>query len=671
MRSSSFALATLALTLGQSLLGVDAAALDTRASGQQLTVNATPSKKSQFGVDLFIETNINSGTDGGLYAELINNRAFQVPAGAPTGNNALGQGTLASWSKVGASTSLDLTLQNPLSHALPKSVAVTSSAKNEACGLTNSGYGGFSVKPQKYDLSFYARSVDGKPTTVKVKAGLYSADRSRTWTEQTLTLQLTSEWKQFKASMTPTASAPDTNNVFSIKTAAGCGSGMQLNLVSLFPPTWKGTVARADLAQALADTKPVLVRVPGGNDLEGNSISAWFNWTNAVGDVKNRPGRIGTWIGWNTEGFGLLEMMDMIEKMGAQAVLGIYAGYSLDKKAVPKDQLGPYIESALNQLHFLLDTSGKWADLRASYGRAAPYKLEHVEIGNEDWIYNAPDSWPYRYPPFRDAIAKAFPQLELIASSPYSFQGQQAIDQHDYNTPSWFIDAYDKMDSWPRNGTKIYELEYAVINSGLTNDADIYSGKSRLQHPTLIAALAEATFLLGAERNGDLCHGAAYAPIFMNEVPGLTQWTPDLISFDAGRSVKSISYYVQQAFGMHRIDNIHDVKASTPPKQAGLFHSVGSDAAGSRITVKLVNTKSSAQSASVRLSGGGGKKVSAAGAQQWQLSGSNAQASNTMGQPNTVVPKSGALPAGALQNDGSLQMTLPPYSFTIVTLPLA
>ena len=311
--------------------------------------------------------------------------------------------------------------------------------------------------------------------------------------------------------------------------------------------------------------------------------------------------------------------------------------------------------------------------------------------GNEDWINQAPETWPYRYPAFRDAIAKEFPQLLLVASSPYNFTGQAAIDQHDYNSkygggqtcivtgtltwshgtaPNYFISQYDRMDEWPRNGTLIYEWEFAVINSGLTNDDDIYNGPSRLRHPTLIGALAEGVFMLGAERNGDLCHGAAYAPIFMNEGSNATQWTPDLISFNAKSMVKSTSYYVQQAFGESRIANIHEVKASVAPKKSKVFHSVGTNDDGSELIVKLINTKSSSQKVSLALSDGS-KKISSDGASLWQMSGNDAQGANTLSNPRAIVPTQGGLPEGALGQDGKLKLTLPAYSFTIVKAGLA
>lgn len=272
-----------------------------------LSVNPTPSKKGSFAVDLFIETNINTGTDGGLYAELINNRAFQVPGKGASGSTP-GQGTLAHWSQVGSSTSLKLTKSNPLSSALPKSVVVTSSDASQSCGLSNAGFFGFPIAKQQYDLTFFARSVNGQAESKSVKVGLYSDDGTA-YAETETTLDLTGEWKKFSATLNGNQQADGSSSSFRIATSGDCGDGLQLNLISLFPPTWKNTVARPDLAQALADTKPNLVRIPGGNDLEGNTLGDWFNWTNAVGPLENRPGRIGTWTSWNTEGLGLLELV--------------------------------------------------------------------------------------------------------------------------------------------------------------------------------------------------------------------------------------------------------------------------------------------------------------------------------------------------------------------------
>lgn len=636
-------------------------------------VSGNPSKQSNFGLSAFIETNINSGTDGGLYAEIIRNRAFQDNTNdALNTDDALGRGSLLHWTGTSRSTKLSLSLKNSLTPALPQS-AIVSGDKSQSCGLANAGYEGISVTTEPHKLTFYARSPTGQSSTVPVEVGLYSSDYTKTYVKQTMPLKLTGEWQQFETTLTPSQASSNNDNVFAIKTTGACRDGFQVNLVSLMPPTWEGTVARQDLAQALADIKPVFVRLPGGNDLEGNNIPSWFNWSNAVGDLKNRPGRFPTWTtSWNTEGLGLLELMDLTEKWGAQAILGIYAGYSLNGQAVPKSELGPYIQSALDQLHFLLDTSGKWADLRKAYGREEPYKLQHVEIGNEDWLGAAINTYgAYRWAAFRDAIAAEFPHLNLIASTlKEGVEGAKAVDNHMYATPDQLIEFVEGMDATSRE-TPIYELEFAVINSGLTNDTDIYSGPGRLQHPTLIGALAEAAFLAGAERNGDIYYGAAYAPIFQNEGKNLTQWTPDLLSFNPGQMVKSTSYYIQYGWGNYPIKHIHSATLSEPTKSSHIYHSFGSNSQG-ELVAKLVNMNGSSRKVTVQV--GDGKMLSSSGAKSWQVQGSDPQQANTLSNPDAVTPKmyASGLPQGAsLGADGSLTMTLPAYSATVVTVQLA
>ncbi|PWN50627.1 glycoside hydrolase [Violaceomyces palustris] len=622
-----------------------------------LEIDPKPSKDSKFAIDLFIETNINYGTDGGLYAELIANRAFQEPETNST-DPSLGKGTLKYWSPTSSGTKLNLTKSNPLSNALPQSVTI--SGDGERCGIKNTGWFGIPIDDQEYQLSFQVRSASGGgKSDQEITFGLYSSDMATTFAEGSDKVTLTSEWQEKRYTLNPRGKAGNADNVFALQVPCQ-GSDVQVNLVSLFPPTWEGTVARRDLAQALADIKPELVRLPGGNDLEGNSIAARFQWRNSVGPLKDRPGRLGTWAGWNTEGLGLMELFDIVEKMGASPILSIYAGYSLDRQAVPEDELQPYVQDALDQLHFLLDESGEWAELRASFGRKEPYSfLKLVEIGNEDWINNAPDTWPYRYPAFRDAIAKEFPQLGQIASSPYNFTGQPAIDQHDYNTPDYFFTQFDRMDSWPRNGTKIYGLEYAVINGGNQESGDIYGGPDRLKHSTMNGALGEAVFTMGMERNGDLCYGAAYAPIFMNEAPGAQQWSPDLLTFDNLNLVKSASYH------------IHQVNPSSKPETSRVFHSVGTDSQGWYV-IKLANVADHASKVVLEFGGGGegGPKFSSSQATLWQISADGREVANTLSNPDVISPTTSNLPPSSFSQDGSqLTLDLPSLSFSIIRVP--
>lgn len=289
------------------------------------------------------------------------NRAFQTqPAGTSTTD--LGKGGLANWTSVGGA-SLNLTTKNQLSSALPKSVIVgpgkskgTGKSKGKgsgAYGIQNTGItSGIPVSKETYQLSFWARAEKSQTGNVDMTVGLYTLDMSTVWASQSLSAGLSTEWKQFNTTLTPDKAAPNDQNVLALTLPEDSQVNVQLNLVSLFPPTYKNTVARKDLAQHLEAVKPKLVRVPGGNDMEGNSFEGHFVWNNSVGPLTRRPGRLGTWAGerasgkvrvpscrraylhfiltpwpgWNTEGFGLMEQFDLIESMGATPILGVYDG---------------------------------------------------------------------------------------------------------------------------------------------------------------------------------------------------------------------------------------------------------------------------------------------------------------------------------------------------------
>ncbi|MCO5584468.1 hypothetical protein L7F22_038396 [Adiantum nelumboides] len=636
------------------------------AQQQVLTVSPTIAKKSQFGLCAFIENNINSATDGGIYAELIRNRAFQEGGTS----SAVGTGTLAYWNATGGAK-LTLTKASPLSQALPQSVLVSGNSSTSGfLGLRNSGFFGIPVRAHRYTVVFYARANSAAQTTFK--ASLTNSAGDKVFASATELVSLTGQWQKVEMQIDSTTQDNARDNAFALEMAKGTSPVVQLNFVSLFPPTWKGTTARADLAQAIADLKPVYFRLPGGNSLEGNNIAERFTWSKAVGDVITRPGRKGTWVGWDTDGYSLHEAYKLFSQMGAQPILGVFAGYTLDQKAVPQSQLQPYVDEVANQIHYLLDPQGSsaLAKQREQDGQPEPWKLPYVQIGNEDWLSEVGKTTydQYRLDAFSKAITTAASgkgNVKLIASSPYVSPKSRLpdVDQHDYNTPDNFIRRWSERDSWARNNTGVHELEFAVINTGKCQGS-LYSNACRLKYPTLIGAVAEATYMMGLERNGDITPSAAYAPLFHNVAS--VQWTPDLIAFDSQSLVKSTSYYTQWAFGNNRIDGIHTVKSSAP---AGpLYWSVGTSADNAYI-IKLTNVDGSAHPVTVQLDGGLGFSSTTTGT-LWQLSGSDKEANNDLSKPNNVLPTTRALTPSDFGASRTLKLTLPPNSFTVVRIPV-
>ncbi|KAJ1302581.1 hypothetical protein OPQ81_002898 [Rhizoctonia solani] len=602
---------------------------------------------------------INHSGDGGLYGELLQNRAFQVVTPHTTQ-------ALNAWSAYKGAT-LDVTNSIPgVSSALPNSLRATIPAGSTGqVGFDNSGYWGINIQSGwKYTGSFYARSDS---YTGSVTVSLVSSSGT-VYATKTLS-GVTSSWKKFTFDFTPTQSASNVKNVFRVTVdgASASGKSVYFGLFSLFPPTYKGRPngMRIDLAEALAATKPRVWRFPGGNNLEGATIARRWKWNETIGPLENRPGRQGDWGYANTDGLGLLEYLNWAEDIGAEPILGIWAGYALGGETVPEAQLQPYVQDAINEIQFITGdaNTNQWAKLRAQYGRQAPYKLKYIEIGNEDF-FAAGSYASYRWKAFVNGLKAAFPNsgFEYIATTYPSTALNPAytyIDWHQYNVPQWFIDRALEYDTYPRNGTQIFVGEYAVTS---TNSSCIFGDPScgRLVYPTLQGAVAEAAYMTGLERNSDVIFATAYAPTLQN-VNGY-QWTPDIISFDAGSIVKSASYYVQQMFGANL--GTHVLKTTPAPSASVPLHWVAShDTNNKLVYLKASNTGKTTYTASFVFDFpiAGQSTVTL-------LNAPIASTSNTLSNTNAVVPQTTNL--NVASGATTLNYTFPAQSVAVFKLPV-
>lgn len=192
--------------------------------------------------------------------------------------------------------------------------------------------------------------------------------------------------------------------------------------------------------------------------LEGSTNTSWWDWKNSIGPLRNRPGFSGVWGYPQTNGLGLLEYLELAEDMNLDIIVAVYAGLSLNGDITPQDKLQPFIDDALNEIEFItggIDT--KWGAVRAKYGHPAPFKLNYVEVGNEDWLAGAPDSWTtykaYRFPMFLEAISAKYPDMHVISSGSffdgYDIPAPAAGDYHIYGTPDDMVDQFDLFDNIP------------------------------------------------------------------------------------------------------------------------------------------------------------------------------------------------------------------------------
>ena len=582
---------------------------------------------------------INHSYDGGLYPELIRNRAFMDNSYGPHGWVLIEQGN--------AQASMELDKDTGPSTAIPRSLKVsiqTADAKNQA-GVANTGYWGMAVRSNEtYQCSFYARSDGG--LTGPVVARLVS-DRTGAVLAQASVPAITGEWQQYKLALkTGTVSAVSGENHFEL--AASHPGNLYLSMVSVFPPTYHDREygLRPDLMEKLAAMQPKFLRLPGGNYLEGDHIPERFEWKKTIGPWIDRPTHISPWNYHSSDGMGLLEFLEWCEDLKIQPVLAVYAGYSMKQEHVdPGPDLEPYVQDALDEIEYVTGgTNTKWGAERAKDGHPTPFALTYVEIGNEDW-FDRSNSYGGRYAQFYKAIKARYPQLQLIATTPVTTVKPDVIDDHYYRSATEFFNDTHHYDKADRNGPKIFVGEWATREGTPT--------------PNMGAALGDAAWMTGMERNSDLIVMASYAPLLTNVNPGALQWDTDLIGYDAVNSYGSPSYYAQVIFAGHLGNEVLGAQiANAAPR---FFESATRDSATGTIHLKLVNGSSIPQAVRIHLNG-----VTAVDKDVplTTLRGNTPEETNSITDPRRIMPVSGAIHNAA----ATFEHTLPPYSIQVLDI---
>jgi alpha-N-arabinofuranosidase len=629
MRKRYFALALLAAsTLPGSIFA--------QAPSLAIQVDHATAKVSPTLYGLMTEE-INFSYDGGLYPELVRDRALGT-----------GWGALAHWMQVSrgnAAVKVSVDEKNGPSAALPRSLKVAVSAATEAApaGVENDGYWGIPVRPQTtYTGSFYAQTDSaGIPVTVS----LVNDETGEVAATATVT-GLGSEWKQYNFTLKTGEVAVSANNhlILTIPHPAT----VWFDLVSLFPPTYHDRPLgnRIDLMEKMAAMHPNFLRLPGGNYLEGDHISERYEWKKTIGPWVDRPTHPSPWHYRSSDGMGLLEFLEWCEDLKIEPVLAVYAGYSMQQEHVePGPALEPYIQDALDEIEYVTGSvNTKWGAERAKNGHAAPFPLHYVEIGNEDF-FDKSGSYDGRYAQYFKAFKARYPQLQLIATAPVKSVKPDVLDEHYYmSAEESFADAnhYDKTD---RNGPKIFVGEWATREGQPT--------------PNLQAALGDAAWMTGMERNSDLIVMASYAPLFVNVNPGGMQWETDLIGYDALSSYGSPSYWAQVLFGSHLGTEV--VSATLSNAGPHVYTSVTRNEKKRKLFVKVVNASSDAAPLSIALNGVPSVQREA---KLITLSGKTPNATNSITSPNAIVPVEHKINVAGPK----FEQSFAPYSINVLEL---
>ncbi len=612
---------------------------------------------------LFFE-DINYAADGGLYAEMIKNRSFEFP------ENFMG------WEIFGH---VDLKNDGPFERN-PHYVRLSNPGHpHKWTGIENEGFFGVSFKAgEEYRFSVWARVPDGGSSKIRVElVDTKAMGETQTMTQQEITID-SKEWKKYTVILKPETSVTKGKlRIFLSKPE----HTVDLEHISLFPvDTWNGheNGMRKDLAQALADLKPGIFRFPGGCIVEGTDIDTRYDWKKTVGPVENRPLNENRWHYtfphrffpdyFQSYGLGFYEFFLLSEEIGSEPLpvlnVGLACQYQNDDMHahIAVDSLQPYIQDALDLIEFANgDTSTKWGALRAEMGHPAPFNLKFIGVGNEQW---GPE-YVERLEPFIKAIRAKYPDIKIIGSSGPNSEGKEfdylwpemtrlkadLVDEHFYRPESWFLSQGARYDNYDRKGPKVFAGEYACHGRG-----------KKYNHYN--AALLEAAFMTGLERNADVVHMATYAPLFAH-VEGW-QWRPDMIWYDNNNSVRTASYYVQQLFSENKGTNVvpltMDNKNVTGAEgQNGLFASAVYDKDRKEYIVKVANTSSEPQELNIKLAGLKKKDV-ITGVTAQTLSTKDLDSENTLEEPNKIVP---SMKKFAMEEKADWTTVIEPNTFSV------
>lgn len=493
---------------------------------------------------IFFE-DLNHAADGGLYAEMVQNRSFEFCAVDNPSYH-----PLMAWEKIEKKYSrMQWWIQDshPYSRRNPHYLVCEIFETGMGAGVRNTGFtpGMYLQKGEKYRFSCLA-ATDGRgelPLRIVLEN-----DEGRNLGQADIVVSNGTVWNHYEAEIT----AQETTTAGNLSIYIEAVGRLYLDMVSLFPQKTfmqQRNGLRADIATLLADLKPRFMRFPGGCLVHDGSINvedrdSLYRWKNTIGVLEERPARRNNW-GYNqTLGLGYYEYFCFCEEIGAKPLPVLPAGYDPHhQRKVPFDQLDEWIQEALDLISFANDdASAQWGRIRCELGHPEPFGLEYIGIGNEE----VGEGFFERYPYFHKAIKEKYPDIQIIASSgPFAAGGEyekgwncarrnhaDLVDEHYYMAPEWFLANHHRYDSFDEKDPRVFLGEYASWGNTWYN------------------ALIEASYMTGMERNSEKVGLACYAPLLCNV--NYINWKPDMIWFDNHQAYGTANYYVQKLFMNHQ-----------------------------------------------------------------------------------------------------------------------
>jgi alpha-L-arabinofuranosidase len=618
---------------------------------------------------IFFE-DISYAADGGLYAELVQNRSFEYgPA------DRKGWDPLTGWeyrTEGYGYGNLSVETAEPVHANNPHYVVLTvEDPGQEGIGLSNGGFDGMALKNGGlYNFSGWMRQLpDGG------KANDQHTDPAA---RQTVEIQLrgrkgavlgkaelsivSDRWQEYKAAIRVSGQE---DSAYLVVLAKARGK-LALDEISLFPDqTFKHRAngMRDDLAQAIADLHPKFMRFPGGCLVHGDGLGNMYRWKNTIGPLEQRREQKNIWSYHQTTGLGFFEYFQFCEDIGAKPVPIVAAGVSCQnsggtwriggtgQKGIAMEDMQSYIQDVLDLIEYANGPETTvWGAKRAASGHPAPFHLQYIGIGNED---KQTDIFRQRFNMLYAAVHAKHPEITVIGTAGPFPSGEDyelgwrfadslsvaMVDEHYYEKPEWFLANGHRYDKYDRSRSKVYVGEYASWGNTLYN------------------ALAEAAYMTSLERNGDVVHMASYAPLLANVQH--TSWNPDLIYFSNTKVLRTANYYVQQLFAVGAGDVYHPGIISAAAGDTGIAFSCVSNSLTGEVVLKIVHTGPGTLRTTVDLSTLGKLGTNAT---RTVLAGTP-DAKNTEAAPNAVVPVDTQL---AIQK--KFVLDAPAYSLQVIRI---
>ena len=623
-------------------------------------------------VGVFFE-DLNYAADGGLYAELVQNRSFEYSA-----TEQATWGPLTSWEysrRGGGAGELWVDSSASIHPNNPRCALIQITAAGEGVGLSNAGFNGIAVKAgETYDFSVFTRLLnvggrrDSKPVgKLPLSVRLETKDGALIG-EAGVEASSPADWQRLTATITASRTVADACLVVLVKEPGL----IALDEISLFPQrTFKGRKngLRADLAQTIADLKPKFMRFPGGCLVHGDGVANLYRWKDTIGPVEQRKGQANIWRYHQTVGLGYFEYFQFCEDIGAKPLPVVPAGVSCQnssrtrgtgQQSIPMEDMPAYVQESLDLIEYANGpATSTWGAKRAAAGHPAPFGLTYLGVGNEDHIT---DGFEARFRLIHDAVKAKHPEIVVIgtvgpASDGHDFVrgwkyadaiGVPMVDEHYYKKPQWFWDNLARYDSYDRAKSRVYLGEYAA-----------HDDKRR---STLRGALSEAAFLTSLERNADVVRFASYAPLIAKR--GFTQWSPNLVYFNNTQVFPTLSYEVQKLFSLHAGDRW--IESRLAPAAGGevprdLAYSTVCDSASGDVIVKIVNGAASPRALRLELHPRSGPPVQAT---RIVFSAADANVVNEDNRPPAALPETSSVTVSS-----AFDYEAPANSLTVFRVP--